>query len=252
MDRPSPPRTPRFSAIAPAIRRAVAATAAAAALATAAHAAAMPQKPLVIFFGGYSSTAADMQAWLAAARASVPYGADFEFAAIPYPSPSPVEADAVAAAAPTILTTVKQILATPARTFIVVGHSSAASEAATVVAEVPNRRNVRLIILDDGVDDGFTPPRGFNPTTQVECWSVVNGPLPSFNRAATMAFCRNYHELQASQCRTDVCLHFAIVNLNAAADLTYDTAFAVGGNGGTGGYANLKINLSWLNSSIGF
>lgn len=220
---------------------------------SAAVAASAPAKPIVIFFGGYSSTATDMRNWVSAASRAPTYGQDFTFEAVPYPAiDSPVESDAVAAAAATITATAATISASPDRSFIIVGHSSAAGIAANVVERVKNRRNVKLIILDDGVDDGFKPPPGFNSSAQVECWSVVNGALVSFNRGAAMAFCRNYHEMQASGCRTDVCLHFAIVNANALPDLTYDTAFAVAGDGSTGGYRNLKVNLSWLDLSIGF
>jgi pimeloyl-ACP methyl ester carboxylesterase len=221
--------------------------------ANAASAAAPKTKPTVIFFAGYASTATDMQNWLAAARRSAPYGKAFQFEAVPYPrDTSYIEREAIAAGQTLIVATAARIADSPNQPFIIVGHSSGAALAAAVVERIRDRRNVRLVILDDGVDEGFTPPRGFNLLTQVECWSVANGSLSSFNRGATMAFCRNYHELLARGCRTDVCLHFAIVNLNAPPDLNDDTAFATGRSGGTGGYQNLKVNLSWLDSSIGF
>jgi pimeloyl-ACP methyl ester carboxylesterase len=216
-------------------------------------AASAASKPIVIFFGGYASTETDMQNWLNAVRHSSPYGQEFEFEAVPYPrNVSYVERDALRAGTATINATVQRVAASPNRAFIVVGHSSGAALAAAVVEKIKDRKNIRLVILDDGVDEGFTPPRGFDPSTQVECWSVANAQLASFNRPATMTFCRNYHELRANGCRTDMCLHFAIVNQNAPADLTEETAFAVGKNGGSAGYQNLKVNLSWLDSSIGF
>jgi pimeloyl-ACP methyl ester carboxylesterase len=218
----------------------------------AAHGAGAAGKPVVIFFGGYTSTGVDMQNWLAAVRNSS-HGKDFTFEAVPYPAiDSPVEADAVKAAAATIDAKVREIRAAPDTAFIVVGHSSSASTAARVVEQLPNRRNIKLVILDDGVDEGFVPPAGFDPKTQVECWSVVNGTLHSFNRGPTMAFCRNYHEIQAPACRTEVCLHFAIVNQGAAADLTEQVAFSRLADGSTGGYRNLKPVLVWLDSSVGF
>jgi hypothetical protein len=209
-------------------------------------------QPMVIFFGGYKSTAADMRAWLAAARASTPYGKMFAFTAIPYPADTSfVEAAGKEAAKATIAATAAAIAKEPSRTFIVVGHSSGGGLAAAVVESVPNGRNVRMVILDDGVDDGFTPPPNFDPAKQVECWSTVNSRLESFNHDDTKDFCSNYHELRAESCRTAYCLHFAILNRTPAPDLSQATAFTLNKTGVSGGYQNLRINLGWLDSSIG-
>jgi pimeloyl-ACP methyl ester carboxylesterase len=220
---------------------------------SAASATAPKAKATVIFFAGYASTETDTQRWRDAAQATPPYGQAFDFEAVPYPpNTTYVERDALVAGRRTIDATARKIASAPNRSFIIAGHSSGAALAAAVAERSRGRTNVKLIVLDDGVDEGFAPPRGFEPATQIECWSVANGKLVSYNRDAARAFCGNYHEFAAKGCRTDVCLHFAIVNLNAAADLTYETAFAVGRDGGTGGYQNLKVNLSWLDSSIGF
>ncbi len=211
-----------------------------------------PAKPLVIFFGGYASTPADMTAWAIAARRSI-YGKTFDFQAIAYPpNVSFVESDAVKADSVIIEALAGQIDASPNRKFVVVGHSSGAGLAAALIERVRNggRKNLRMVILDDGVDDGFKPPPGFDADRQVECWSAVNGPMAASNREQTQAFCRNYHELKSATCRTAYCLHFSVVNLGAPADLTENSAFVIHPNGTTGGYQNLKVNLSWLDSSI--
>ncbi len=206
------------------------------------------QKPLVIFFGGYLSSQADMNAWVGAARRST-FGKTFDFQGIPYPAnTSFIERDAVQANRLVIDALVGQIKASPDRTFIVAGHSSGGAPAAAVVEQAGSgRKNVRLVVLEDGVEVGFKAPPGFDASRQIECWSAVNGPsLKSFTRDQTKRFCTVYHEVQAATCRTAYCLHFAIVNLGVPADLTQGTAFLVAPNGTTGGYQNLRINLSWL------
>lgn len=210
-----------------------------------------PEKPLVVFFGGYRSTQADMNAWASAARRS--RGQSFDFLAIAYPAnTSFVEREAVLANNVVIDAIAGQIKATPNRTFVVVGHSSGGGVAAAVVQEAGGgRKNVRLIVLDDGIANNFKPPPGFDTARQVECWSAVSGSLGSLDRVPTRASCKNYHEMRASSCRTPFCLHFALVNLNAPPDLNKDTAFVVAPNGTTGGYRNLRVNLSWLDSSAG-
>lgn len=209
-----------------------------------------PEKPLVIFFGGYRSTQADMNAWASAARRN--RGQTFDFLAIAYPAnTSFVERDAVQANNVVIDAMSGQIKSSPNRAFVVVGHSSGGGVAAAVVEQAGGgRKNVRLIILDDGIRT-FKPPPGFDPARQVECWSAVDGSVAALVRGPTRASCKNYRELRSSSCRTPYCLHFALVNLNAPADLSRDTAFVVSANGTTGGYRNLKVNLSWLDSSPG-
>jgi pimeloyl-ACP methyl ester carboxylesterase len=204
-------------------------------------------RPLVIFFGGYGASSVDMAAWKAAAEASSPYGRSFDFEAISYPiNVSSDERTAILAGRETIDAVVTKIAATADREVILAGHSSGAALAVSVVEKSAGRRNIRLLILDDGVDIGFVPPVGFDSDTQVECWSAKDDGLRSINQRKTMKFCKKYHEMKITGCRTRACLHFRLVNYNASTDLNLTRAVMPMPNGSSAGYANLRINLDWL------
>ena len=206
-----------------------------------------PARPLVIFFGGSGANGVDMHSWKAAAEASNPYGQLFEFDAFSYPTKvGSDEKKAVVASRSLIESVVTRVASNNDRQVIVVGHSSGAALAATVVERLSNTKRIHLVILDDGVDTGFLPPDGFNSAAQVDCWSARHGPLKSINQVKTARFCSNYHELDIVGCRTRQCLHFRLVNYNAAPDLSFEKAAMPLPDGLTAAYADLNINLDWL------
>jgi hypothetical protein len=207
---------------------------------------------MVIFFGGYGFGSSESTTWTQAAKAS-PDGRNCAFRAEVYPAKATAdESSALREGESAITRTVQEIEANPDRPFIIVGHSSGAALAARVIERVRDSQHLKLIILDDGVDEGFHPPPSFQPATQMACWSARGESLVSFNQKPTKQLCANYHEATISGCNTQFCLHFRLVNSNALPALASNAKKAAlrgGYDFKTAGYSNFSINLNWLDHS---
>ena len=209
------------------------------------------ERPLVIFFGGYGATEADMQLWQNAAAAHPRYGRRFEFEAIAYPRDvSSSVSQAVAAAAGTIDAVIAQIHAMPGRRIIVVGHSSGAGLAVSVVTRTPDNARIKLISLDAGINTEAPPPPDVEtyPIRSLDCWSVASSETLSFGYRRAKKLCKNrFFVMRSETCQTAVCLHFRVVNRRADPNLTFLQSRELA-DGVSRGYADLDINLDWLDN----
>lgn len=205
------------------------------------------EKPLVILFGGYGATAADMRLWERAAAQDLVYGRAFEFEGIGYPNAAGSNVmRAVAAARATLDSVADRLRAMPGRRVVVAGHSSGAALAVSTVSRVGQGDTIKLISLDAGINTERPPDPGFFPITNLECWSAVSGDEQSFGYRRTQTLCTSrFFVLRTSRCSTPICLHYALINRTPAPDLTFKQSRALT-DGVSGGYANLSVNLDWL------
>lgn len=210
------------------------------------------ERPLVIYFGGYGATEGDMQVWLQAAEKHPRYGRAFDFEAIPYPKDvSSSVAQAVSAASGTITSVAERIRAMPGRRVIVVGHSSGAGLAVSVVSRLADQAKVKLISLDAGINTEPPTEPDIYPVKNLECWSAASNDQVSFGYRRAKALCKQRFLVMRTQaCATPVCLHFQVVNRNADRNLTFPQSRVLT-DGVSAGYADLAINLDWLESAVG-
>lgn len=209
------------------------------------------ERPLVILFGGYGSTQADMRLWEQAAAKHPRYGRAFAFEAIAYPkNVNSSVLKAVLAGTDTIERVAARIRAMPGRRVIVAGHSSGAALAISVVSRIADQATIKLVSLDAGINTDRPTPPEFYPIARLECWSVASGGLLSFGFRRARELCKErFFVLSASRCATPVCLHYALVNRHAPGDLTFPQSRRLG-DGISGGYADLSVNLDWLEPSM--
>lgn len=189
------------------------------------------EKPLLIFFGGYASTRAQMAEWSAKVSAKHP---QFEVRAIEYPSKSANGKDAVAAAEALLKRLAAEINATPGRDVVIAGHSSGAALSNALASRVSVPQNVRLVALD-----GYSPSADLQRKFQTTCWSGQNGNAKSRNFNTSKANCGpNFRVYKTTEkgCTSAWCLHFVLVNAKARFDSNWRSE----------GYKNLEPNLEWL------
>ncbi len=205
------------------------------------------EKPLVILFGGYGTTAADMRLWERAAASDPVYGTVFDFEGIAYPNGAGSNVmRAVAAARGTLDGVADRLRAMPGRRIVVAGHSSGAALAVSTVSRVGQGDRIKLISLDAGIDTERPPDPGFFPITDLECWSAASGNERSHGYGRAETLCRDrFFVLRTTGCSTPVCLHYALVNRRPPADLTFKQSRALT-DGISGGYADFSVNLDWL------
>jgi hypothetical protein len=176
-------------------------------------------KPLMIYFGGYGATAAQMQTWERGCRSS--YGAYYEFEGNRYRGRGASERAALDGAQPDIDRYVKMIKDNPDREFIIVGHSSAGSVPAAIARRLPSAAKVKIVDLD-GFSTGCNQQDRF-PTVGV-----------STDRGGGR--CRNVWQPRWPNCPATWCGHFRILNRNASASTSISS-----------GYSNFQCNLDWMN-----
>lgn len=196
---------------------------------------AKPPPTHVFFFSGHGSTQAQIGEW---ERSVVANG--FTFEGIRYPADKAGFRPAMRASPPIAqrltMQMRKMLHDNGQQKFLLVGHSSGSVIATEVANRAPLSAVVGLLILD-----GFTPKPAIQALVPVVCWSAVNGKdrkLVSFNQTG-MQSCPVHHEFVAKGCKTQMCLHFSLVNLNAPAKLNEK-------NYAKQGFAKLKPNLAWL------
>jgi hypothetical protein len=170
-------------------------------------------EPKVILFGGVGSTTSMMNAC-----------SDQNFWNIGY-NLAPGQVDRVVA----------EIDANPHQPYIIAGHSSGAEYSNEVGRKVKNPRQVSIISLD-----GFAP-RDLQRRMQTACWYASNGKgLRSRNaESMTEENCGTVKYFVAPHCKTAWCLHFALVNRAAPADLSGSTFRSEG-------YRDCEANTGWL------
>jgi len=101
--------------------------------------------------------------------------------------------------------------------FVVAGHSSGAAYAERLVQAVQDKSKVRLVLLE-----GFGSPKN-QKGVQTSCWYAKNGSLSGFNAPSMLnpKVCPGgAHASEAAWCKTKVCLHVSLVNLNTPANLS--------------------------------
>lgn len=208
------------------------------------------ERPLVILFGGYGATEADMRLWEQAAANDPEYGPAFAFEGIAYPNRAGSSVlRAVAAARPTLDAVADRLRAMPGRKIVVAGHSSGAALAVSTVSRIGTSDDLKLISLDAGINTALPPAPGFYPINHLECWSAESGETRSFGYDRAQALCKDrFFVVRAPACRTAVCLHYALVNRRPAADLTFQRSRLIE-HGISGGYVDFAVNLDWLQHS---
>lgn len=196
------------------------------------------EMPKVIYFGGHASSPEQMANWTSAAQEHVEFGKKFVFGAIAYPANTTYTASAAISAGRSVIERVaKEINDNPNRQYIIAGHSSGAALANSVAARVKNPSNVKLIALD-----GFRPSDDLQKRMATACWSSKGNGMFSLNYNTMKAGCRNFHDINPTDCATRMCLHFKLVNKNASRGL--------GGDYRLRGYTNVEPNLAWLKFSF--
>jgi len=136
---------------------------------------------------------------------------------------------------------VKEINGAPGRKYVVAGHSSASVFAERVGRKITRPAQMRLVLLDGyGAND-------VQRRVETDCW-YARGPqgqeslnASSMKRqggACNQRLSRTY-ALKAEHCRTSWCLHFALVNRNAPAELAV-------GSWASRGYENCRPFLDWI------
>ncbi len=211
----------------------------------------------VVFFGGYGTTDAQMKQW-AHAAAEVAYGPtekgaqgrfryadNFDFEAVTLPSGHSEQAAVVADGEAVINEWVAKIdRASRGTQFVLVGHSSGAAISNQIAKRIADKTKIKLVVLDGYV------PHGLSTEVSWYCWSAVATAAPSgeitstaktARNTATMMLCPNYNQIKVSGCTDSMCLHFGLVNLNAAKVGVNSQNFK------TKGYEQIQPNLVWLN-----
>ncbi len=185
------------------------------------------EKPLVIFFAGTGSTAADLALWKRSAETAM---GNFEFETVSYPTTAFKKPAALRAGADTINQLAARLNQLSGRKVILVGHSSGGALAEAVAKKIRNPSDFRLVNLD-----GFKIDKALQARMHVTCWSGRN-PITgatSSNYSSMRANCKNFNEYptqNTKSCRTEWCLHFALINRSSNA---------------AGGYSS-AVNLEWL------
>lgn len=193
-------------------------------------------KPLVVMFGGYGSTTGQINSWVQGAKRDTTYGSKFEFAGEPLPSRGWRYPQVAAEGKKKIDEWIERLNADPARQITLVGHSSGSAVAIEIAKRVKNPSRIKLLSLD-----GFTP-RNLPRDVQTTCWSArgaERGGLVGLNRKY-LRNCRNYKEYRPYQCRSQMALHYILINSNAC------RAGVNSQNYKTRAYDNLQVNLSFL------
>lgn len=201
--------------------------------------------PLVIFFGGHGADGDAMSEWTAAARAKC--GGKYEFVAAPYPpGATPDRASVDSHDGDLVRRFINLIDKNPQRPVVIVGHSSASAIADAVAAKISKPSRAKLVVLD-----GFHPDEALQERIQTACWSSQEGRLTSPNFFKERAACgSNFHIETVGGCRSSMCMHFKLVNLNADPDLTGGKSSRDPDHGYViKGYSHLNVNLDWLTNS---
>lgn len=189
----------------------------------------------VVFFGGHASTPAQMQCWEKGARAENGSRSDDNFRGIAYPAGAHYSQQAaLEGSRAEVQKIVDEINSHPTKRYVIAGHSSGAAISNRVASLVKNPRQIDLVNLD-----GFAPSSALQERVgSSTCWYAVNPALArSSLNASSMRGCRSSAKIQSSSCVTPMCLHFALVNKGAPAQLR---------NYRAEGYTSCRTNLDWL------
>ncbi len=192
--------------------------------------------PVLIFFGGHGSSKADMDSWNAQASEKYSDNSELQIRSHALPTKNWSQKMVLADASGLIQEVTQQIDKSNGKVdYYLAGHSSGSAIATEVARRVKSKSNLHLVILD-----GFYPD-GISDEVDTSCWSArsADGPLKSINYAG-MKQCSNFHELKVSGCRTEMCLHFALVNQKAPRlGITQSNYLATG-------FKDLKVFLAWF------
>ena len=190
----------------------------------------------VILFGGYAASRAQMDCWEKGARQNPAFQGYF-FRGIPYPSKSANVSTAVNDGASVIRKLADEINRNRGTRYIIAGHSSGAALANRTAEMVKDPSRIVLVDLD-----GYPASASLQQKVQTTCWYAVNSRtgLPSRN-AASMKQCVRSAFHSNTTCNTDWCLHFALVNTKAPANLGSDFK--------KNGYNGCGTNLDWLHQN---
>jgi|GEM_PF-6139575 len=132
-----------------------------------------------------------------------------------------------------------EINANPEQAYVIAGHSSAAAHAEHVALKVKNPDQIKLVLLDGYGHEGV------QKKVHTTCWYGVDGRGGESLNAGTMkAVCKqarsHIETYKAPHCAGLWCLHFALVNEAAPADLR-------AGTWARRGYENCRGNAKWTN-----
>jgi len=184
----------------------------------------------VVFFGGFQSSQADMDLWLASAQQVCP-GVTYD--AFPYPGHASSSRTAAAHGFEDQYDGVLgRIAEVGADSLFIVGHSSGCAIANELNARIPSMHDGAVTLIDL---DGFSPwPHQINGSNH-EVWSAVQsgGKGKSVNWAASHKI---YPSVSATQPWS---LHFSLVNTAATDAIDINTYPRLG-------YAGCIANLYWL------
>jgi len=193
--------------------------------------------PQVVFFGGYGSNQNQMTQWKSTAEKNIKYKNKFKFESVLINANKPDKATVVASNKNEINAWVEKIdNSSQDSHFILAGHSSGSALSNEIARKVKHKSKIELVVLDGyssadilGLKNSF-------------CWSSADADDAkkiSLNMNS-MKKCKNYFELKQKGCTNSMCLHFSLVNLNAAKVPVTSKNFKANG------YDQLVPNLMWL------
>ncbi len=195
-------------------------------------------KTLVYFIGGFAATEKQVMLWKDLASKNSKYSEFFDFQAISIGNSGPDSASIINRNQALIQALAMKIgsLSTD-RKVIIVGHSSGAAMAYELARKVRNKARIQAVLSLDGFH-----PEETQSIVNVQCWSATDAKDPNLRARNfhTMKSCDNFREVKAERCTNSMCLHFVLVNMNAAAAKVSDENFK------SKGYEKLVPALVWL------
>ncbi|MFN8847019.1 MAG: hypothetical protein ACK5V3_08610 [Bdellovibrionales bacterium] len=199
-------------------------------------------KNLVYFIGGFGATEKQVMLWKDIVSKNLKYADQFEFQAISIGDSGP-DANSIVNRNQALIQALSMKIDSLStdRKVIIVGHSSGSALAYELARKIRNKSRIAAVLSLDG----FHPEETQN-ITNVQCWSAsdsVDIKLRARN-FHTMKSCDNFREVKAERCTNSMCLHFILVNLNAAAAKVTNENFK------TRGYEKLVPALVWLDQFI--
>ena len=199
-------------------------------------------KTLVYFIGGFGATEKQVMLWKDLTSKNSKYSEHFDFQAISIGNSGPDSSSIVSRNQALIQALGMKIdsLSTDKKV-IIVGHSSGTAMAYDLARKVKNKSRIQAVLSLDGFH-----PQETQSIVNVQCWSASDSKLSSLRARNfhTMKSCDNFREVKAEKCTNSMCLHFILVNLNAAATKITDDNFKIKG------YEKLVPALVWLDQFI--
>lgn len=165
------------------------------------------------------------------------YREHFDFLAIPLLSEKSDYTSVINATKERVIRISQDLSNLPHKKIILVGHSSGSLMAIEISKRVKDKELALVSI------DGFAPTNLVPQHIPQTCWTAINGTLRSYNYSTAMT-CKNVYIYKDTKCTNSMCLHFELINLSSAAlNITSQNFRKIG-------YADLKLNLIWLDPFI--